>query len=58
MKISEVFFRFFVFVLETLILKIYFLIIKINIFRGDLSDISAKTATLVKIKTAERLGVL
>ena len=26
--------------------NIYFLIIKINIFRGDLSDISAKTATL------------
>ena len=34
--------------LDTLILKyIYFLIIQINNFQGDISDISAKTATLV-----------
>ena len=33
--------------LDTLIVKKYFFIIKINNFRGDLSDISAKTATLV-----------
>ena len=33
--------------LDTLIRKIYFLIIKINNFRGDLSDISAKTGALV-----------
>ena len=32
--------------LDALILKIFLLIIKINYFRGDLSDISAKTATL------------
>ena len=32
---------------DTLILQIMFLIIKINNFRGDLSDISAKSATLV-----------
>ena len=32
---------------DTLILKIYFLIIKIDIFRGELSGISAKTATLL-----------
>ena len=32
--------------LDTLILSIYFLIIKMNNFRGGLSDISAKTATL------------
>ena len=32
--------------LDTVILYIYFLIIKINIYRGDLSDISAKMATL------------
>ena len=30
-----------------MILSISFFIIKINIFRGDLSDISAKTASLV-----------
>ena len=36
----------FFFFLDTLILKIYFLIIKINNFRGDLSGISARTATL------------
>ena len=30
--------------------KYFFLIIKINIFRGDLSDISAKTATLVHVQ--------
>ena len=35
------------FFLDILILKIYFLIIKINKFRGDLSGISAKTATLI-----------
>ena len=33
--------------LDTLILKIYFLIMKINNFQGDLSSISAKTATLL-----------
>ena len=43
---SEVFFKINYF-LDTLILLIYFLIIKIIIFRGDLSDISAKTATLL-----------
>ena len=32
---------------DTLILHIYFLIIKIHNFRGDLSDISAKSATLL-----------
>ena len=35
--------------MDTLILFIFFLIIKIIIFRGDLSGISAKTATLVVI---------
>ena len=34
---------------DTLILKIYFLIIKINIFRGDLSGISAKKSSLVPL---------
>ena len=33
--------------LDTLIRETYFLLIKFNVFRGDLSDISAKTATLV-----------
>ena len=32
--------------LDTLLLKIFFFMIKINNFRGDLSDRSAKTATL------------
>ena len=32
--------------LDTFILYVYFLIIKRNIFRGDLSDTSAKMATL------------
>ena len=32
--------------LDTSIQRIYFLIVKIDIFRGDLSDVSAKTATL------------
>ena len=36
--------------LDTLILKIYFLIIKINNFRGDLSGISAKKSSLVTAK--------
>ena len=36
-----------IFFLDTLILSIIFLIIKIDNFRGDLSSISAKTATLV-----------
>ena len=40
--------------MDTLILKIIFLIIKLNNFRGDLRDISAKTATLV-INTGNRL---
>jgi hypothetical protein len=31
--------------------NIYFLVIKINNFRGDLSNISAKTATLVAISS-------
>ena len=39
--------------LDTLNQKIYFLIIKINIFWGDLSDISAKTATLLPIRAAD-----
>ena len=34
--------------LDTLIPKIYILIIKINNFRGDLSNISAKMSTLVR----------
>ena len=34
--------------MDTLTQQIIFLIIKINNFRGDLSGISAKTATLVK----------
>ena len=39
--------------LGTLILLIYFFTIKIIIFRGDLTDISAKTATLSKrVRTA------
>ena len=37
----------FFYFLDTLILLIYFLITKITSFRGDLSDISAKTATPV-----------
>ena len=45
---SEVFFKIkSILFLDTLILQIYFLIIKINNFRGDVSDISAETATLV-----------
>ena len=32
--------------LDTLILKLYFFVIRINNFRGDLSVISAKTATV------------
>ena len=36
-----------IYFLDTLILKIIFLITKLNNFRGDLSDISAKTATLI-----------
>ena len=45
---SEVFFKIkFIHFLDTLILRIYILIIKINIFRGGLSDVSAETATLV-----------
>ena len=41
------FFFFFNLLLDTLIQKNYFLIIDINNFRCDLSDVSAKTATLV-----------
>ena len=37
--------------MDTLILEIYVLIIKTNVFRGDLSDISAKTATLACMLT-------
>ena len=33
--------------MDTLILKIIVLIIKINSFRGDISDMSAEMATLV-----------
>ena len=36
--------------MDTLILQTYFLIININNFRGDLSDISAKTATLLSMQ--------
>ena len=39
--------------MDTLILKIYFLVIKLNNFRGELSDISVKTATL-----AEAISIL
>ena len=43
MAVSEVFFKIkLIFFLDTLILKIFFKIIKINNFRVDLSDISAK----------------
>ena len=35
----------------------YFLIIKINNFRGDISDISAKTASLVVIKLVAGVAV-
>ena len=35
-----------IFFMDTLILRIYFFIIKINMFRSELSDISAITATL------------
>ena len=34
-------------VFNTLILKIFFLLIKIDNLGGDLNDVSAKTATLV-----------
>ena len=46
---SEVFFFsfFFQFFGDTLTLLIIFLITKINIFRGDLTDISAETTTVV-----------
>ena len=45
---SEVFFKIkFIYFWGILIPQMYFLIIKWNIFRGDLSDISAKTATLL-----------
>ena len=44
---TEVFFKIkFTQFLDTLILYVYFLIIKIKKIRGDLSDISAKMATL------------
>ena len=46
--VSDVFFKIkLLFFSDTVIPSIYFLIVKMNIFRGDLSDISAKTATLV-----------
>ena len=45
---SEVFFKIFIFLfLDTLSQQIFFLIIKINIFWGDLCSISVKTATLI-----------
>ena len=43
---SEGFSKFSQFVLDTLLLYIHILIIQINYFQGDLSDISAKMATL------------
>ena len=39
--------------LDTLIVKIHFLIIKINNFPGDLSNVSTKTATLVNMTRAD-----
>ena len=52
-RVSEVFFKIKIYYfLDTLILLIFFLIIKIIIFRGDLSDISAKTATLVRVSSS------
>ena len=42
--------------LDTLILQLYFLIIKINNFRGDLSNISAKTATLLTMRHRRELN--
>ena len=58
MTLSEVFFKIWLFLfLDNLILKIIFLIIKINNFQGDLRDILAKTATLmtlvVSLQTSE-----
>ena len=45
---SEAFFKIkFSLFWDALILKVYFLIVKIINFRGDLSDISATTATLL-----------
>ena len=45
---SEVFFKIYIILfLDTMTQQIFFLMIKINIFWGDLSGISAKTATLV-----------
>ena len=43
---SEVFSKLIQFFLGCLILKIIFLIVKLDNFWGDLSDISAKTASL------------
>ena len=48
---SEVFFKIkFLYFSGTLTLQIYFLIIQINDFRGEVSDVSAKTATLIRTR--------
>ena len=44
---SEVFLKFNCSFGDTLILQIYFLIIEINNFRGDLGNILAETASLI-----------
>ena len=45
---SDFFFKIKLFIyLDTMILQILFLIVKINILLGDLSDISAKKTTLL-----------
>ena len=45
--------------MDTLILYIYFLIIKINIFRGDVRDISSETAKLaVTLHTSFKVTML
>ena len=36
--------------LDTLVLNLYFLIIKKDIFRGDFSNVLAKTATLATVR--------
>ena len=51
MHISEVFSHFYYF-WDALILQGYFLITKIDNFRRDLRDISAKTATLVHMPSS------
>ena len=52
LSISVYFFKIKLFIcFDTLILKIYFFIIKIHNFRGDLSSISAKKSSLLPIAT-------